>query len=119
MQVLPYPRTGYACAALHAADSAAPIGIALIAHALSSLLNCLHAYGAGCLYSNADDDVTSERSCSARAACASGYGLAGHACMGGGLPLDVDSTSTGMHRLSRLARKFQTFETGAFLCPGG
>lgn len=114
MKALPYTRTGYACTALHAADSVAPIGIAVIAHALSRLLSCTHAIRAGCLYSYADDDVMSERRLVTRAACASSGVVAGKPCTGGGLPFVASSASTGMHRLYRLSSKVSPFETGGF-----
>ena len=122
MQALPYTyphRTCYACAALPIADSNAPLCIAVIAHALSRLSYCLHANGTGCLIAIADDEAMRARSSSARAGCASGYWPGHMTCMGGGLPLDPPATSTGMHRLSRFARKVPTLEIRSLLCPGG
>ena len=112
MRALPIPRT-YSNAALYAAHSNAPYVIAILAHALSKLLNCMHAIRAGCLYSYAGHAALSEVRAITRASCASSSRPAGYPAMGGGLPLAAISALTGMHRLSTLARKCASFESGA------
>jgi hypothetical protein len=107
-------RMSYACAALCHADSYAAPVIAVSAHAIA----CLHIR-AGCLYSYAEHAAQSEVRAIARASCASSSGQAGYRPEGGGLPLTGISTSTGMHRLSRLARKVRAFEIGALWILGG
>src|ERR1700760_333515 len=88
-----------------AANSNALSSISECAHALSRLSNSVYAIGAGCFYSEAEHDASSELTALARAQRASSCVVAGNRNMGGGLPLDWQRSHTGMHRLARLSSK--------------
>jgi hypothetical protein len=103
-----------ASASLHCACHIAALAFAVIAQALSSLLYCTHAIGAGCLYSYAAHAIIYDERLNERASCVSSCALAGRLAMGGGLPLIASTAGTGMHWLARSLRKFRSFEIGLY-----